>query len=78
MAVENSRINFDRYVKPEDRTSLGNLYGGLGATKQPADELPDELVENAQRYGYDVQQLWNHHFGAMKRLVPFGALRIDR
>lgn len=40
-----------------------------GSTKQPEEELLDELVETAQRYGYNAQQLWKHNFGAMKRLV---------
>lgn len=35
------------------------------------EELMNEMVEVAQRYGYDTQQLWNHHVGSMKRLVKY-------
>lgn len=37
--------------------------------KQPEDELLEELVSLALRDNYDVQQLWRHYFGSMKRLV---------
>lgn len=35
----------------------------------PGEKLLAELIDAARRYGYDTQQLWQHHFSAMTRLV---------
>ncbi|WP_211444885.1 TnsD family Tn7-like transposition protein [Collimonas humicola] len=69
MVIEASRKYDVIHDEESERVGEGNLDSSHGAAKQSVDQLLNELVENAQRYNYGVQQLWNYHFGVMKRLV---------
>lgn len=77
--AETAVVELEHHNKEDKETILLSRQGRVTHTrKDPAVDLLGELTETAVRYGYDVQQLWKNHFGAMKRLVKLlpGACKV--
>lgn len=78
-AAETPVLDCARHGDADNESILLHRPGLVTTTmKQPAVDLLDELAETAERYGYDVQQLWKRYFGSMKRLVKLlpGACKV--